>query len=279
MSIGEGKRFLFTREVLTLLEQGEFQLGSINVASSFSHREKTFLPTSVLSLPFLFSSAAEPERIFESSIGDELLQALSDSLDTVVALAFTYSGGPLLLQSNFMAFDELSDFEGKNIGVIAGMSLDVMEATGARAHDLRNAKDPSRGTHPLIDDYDAIETTYARIRSKDSTSRFRPQFITETNHSLFVTGIVVSEEFLAGLSERDARALKRAARAAALVERADTEALARQNKAALVAEGTEIIAFPELAENSLRERTNSLYVEYERSENADFLKDIQDMQE
>lgn len=153
-----------------------------------------------------------------------------------------------------------------------------MEAVGAQVEDLRRVEDSQRPVNSRINDYHAIETTYARIRQKESERNHRPEFITETEHSLFVTGIIAGKDFLATLSERDRRALERAARAAARVERAESEMRARFNKDALLKEGTRIITLSPSVRSAFRERTESLYMGYEKAGGATFLNSILQMQ-
>jgi TRAP-type C4-dicarboxylate transport system substrate-binding protein len=172
----------------------------------------------IFDLPFLFKDHAHATRVLDGSIGENLLDLLSKNTK-VRGLAFTYSGGFRVMVSN-SPIKNLEDIKGKTISCSESpIAEEIYNILGANpvldrsGHDLSVHFDEN----PDID-FDGGETTLVRFdRVKEKTP-----YITNTKHSLFLTTIVISNEFWDSLSNEDKELFKDAAKKTALAERQET---------------------------------------------------------
>ncbi len=231
---GSDSGHLLTSDVFKALDDGQVQLATVVVAGL-----KTVDPElEVLSLPFLFKSESAAGKVLDGPIGSELLETVNAST-TARGLAFTFSGGLMAIQSNSKQIRNLEDLKGLRIGTINGaVSEATLQSFGAITIPLDSGKG-SPAINKLLDTYDGIETPYTRIDTGSSSTV--PRYVSETNHSFFLTTILASDSFYNSLSAQDKGALMKAARAAAIAEREDSIALKEKNKAALQERGTTIV--------------------------------------
>jgi TRAP-type transport system periplasmic protein len=221
-------RRILGSEALDMMDRGEAQIVTLNVKSLVQYAPEV----AVLMRPYLFASYEEAERIYEGAVGQQILDAITANTNAK-ALAFTYSGGFMIMQSNTQHFDTPASVAGKKVATINGdISGENITALGAQAVVLPIGDYSNKELNQLVDDYDGIETTYTRLTGAT------PRYITETNHGLLITAIVVDKDFFASLSAENQAALSEAAQIAARAERQASRALAEKNKQALIEGGT-----------------------------------------
>jgi TRAP-type C4-dicarboxylate transport system substrate-binding protein len=146
--------------------------------------------------------------VLEGPVGQELCATLGKK-SGVTGLAFTYSGGYRVIGSNdpIAGIDEL---QGLRIVVQHPMTLGTtIESMGGQAIAVppnlwRKYDLLSKGQA------DAVETTYLRFDGKH---------VLKTNHSMFMTTIVVSNKFWDTLTESQQQAFQQAALVASRKER------------------------------------------------------------
>lgn len=258
-----------TPDVFDMMAKGDVQIGTISLNSL----SKQVPQAALFSLPYLFKDQQAVETVFGNDIGKGVLDAMTGKLP-VRALAFTFSGGWLVVQSNTQAFDNASDFSGKKLTSInGGIALDVLGATGANVVPLDIVNTSNRDINESLDKYDGVETVLTRLHQMDT-----PKFVTLTNHALFVTSIVVDKAFYDSLSARDQAALTRAANAAAETERADSQRLADENKEGLISRGTKVIELSAEERAALAKQMQSIYASYEASIGKDLIQAVQAIQ-
>ncbi len=269
---GSTNGHLAQKDVMAALNSGQVQLATAVTAGL---TDSTAPQLGVLSLPFLFNNEASAGGVLDGPIGQELLASVAAS-STARALAFTFSGGLLAIESNTKEIRNVNDLRGLHIGTINGpISVKTLDGLGAVAVPLDSGKGTA-ATNALLDQYDGIEIPYTRI-SLESTSTI-PKYVNETGHSFFLTTILVSDSFYASLSGNDQRALQKAAQAAALTEREDSIALKVKNRALLQAKGSIIVTMSPDAAAAFKSKAVGLYPQFAPAFGADLIQRIIDAQ-
>ena len=260
---------LGTKDVFRMMNRGEVQIGTVVLNSLYAEVPEA----SLFSLPYLFKDDAAVDVVFNSAVGKGILDTMTERLP-VRALAFTFSGGWLVLQSNTSVFQKPADFRNKSLATVnGGMSMDVLASTGADVVKLDGASVSNREVNESLEKFDGIETVFTRLHKMDS-----PKFVTETKHALFVTSVLVDKAFYASLSERDQRAFDRAATAAAVAERTDSRQLAEDNKQDLLSRGTQIVGLSEEERAALALKMQSVYAAYEQAVGKGTIEKVQALQ-
>ncbi len=257
--------------VFEALESGKVQMATIVVsglAASSSTRQ-----LGVLGLPFLFDDAAKTAAVVEGPIGTGLLKTVSDNT-TATALAFTFSGGLMMIESNTKQFVTAADFKGARIGTINGKSVsaDTLRAFGSVPVELDATKGVTDAANQL-QSLDGIETPYTRIATSTP-----PKYVSETGHSFFLTSIIASDAFNHSLEPAEQTALEASARVAAAKERADSLALAAEKRQELLDSGTLITAVPQATIDALKAAAATVYQKYAPIFGADLIQSIKDAQ-
>jgi TRAP-type C4-dicarboxylate transport system substrate-binding protein len=165
-----------------------------------------------LDLPFLFEDHDHVQRVVEGPIGQSLCENLGKKTG-VTGLAFTYSGGYRVVGSHkpIATLDELAKMKIAVTGskLSLGSTIESMGGECVGVHGgLWHKHDPM-----VEEDCDAIETTYLRFDDVNG------KHILKTNHSMFMTTIVVSNQFWNTLTESQQEAFRKAGLAASRKER------------------------------------------------------------
>jgi TRAP-type C4-dicarboxylate transport system substrate-binding protein len=167
----------------------------------------------------------------------------------VTGLAFTYSGGYRVIGSN-EPIATVEDLEGLRIVVQDPITLGTtIESMGGKsvaiAPNLWNKYD-ALGNNEA----DAIETTYLRFEGKH---------ILKTNHSMFMTTIVVSNEFWNTLTDQQQQAFRESAAIAARRERQWSIEDAEKYEQAAASNGISIVEISEEDREELKKKSQLTY--------------------
>ena len=209
-----------------------------------------------LNLPFLFDTYDNASRVLDGPVGQEILDTLA-SHTTAHGLAFTMSGGFRIIVSKDTKIQTLNDLKGKRIATSGGP---VAEATLSALGAVPVSMDLENG-NPDLFSIDGVETTYSRLSAVIGAKPAYTKYINETNHNIFLTAIIAGKSFYDSLSPKDQVALKKAAEAAALVEREDSIALGARTRFALEEKGSIITPLTAELEKAMREKTEGVYEE------------------
>jgi TRAP-type transport system periplasmic protein len=222
-----------------------------------------------LNLPFLFNDYAQVDAALDGKAGETILSGLAKKMDAH-GLAFTMSGGFRIIASKHMNMSTLSDWKGKKIatsgGPVAEATIQALGATPV-AIDLE-------GTQADLSAVDGVETTYARLANVINSDTAFTSHISETNHSVFLTALIVSDALYSSLSPDEQQALTGAARTAAALEREDSIALNATTKSSLEAKGSEITTLDESARTNMRRAVQEVYEKYEPTFGSDLLNQL-----
>jgi TRAP-type C4-dicarboxylate transport system substrate-binding protein len=207
----KGKQ-LTSGEVAGLVRRGEIEMSQTYTTTL----AMSFTPLMVLDLPFLFKDHEHATRVLDGKVGRNLLDGLS--LAEMKGLAFTYSGGYRIMPGR-KPVERVEDFKGMSVTTSnSPVARDVFFALGA--HPVLG--NPYREFSGIFDDkkMEIAELTYARVGAiKNMFTRGDVKFINETNHSLFLTAIILNERIWNSMSSAQQEVIQSAALSAAAYER------------------------------------------------------------
>jgi TRAP-type C4-dicarboxylate transport system substrate-binding protein len=219
-----------------------------------------------LDLPFLFEDHDHVQRVVEGPTGQKLCKELGEK-SGVTGLAFTYSGGYRVVGSHkpITSLDELSKM---TIAVQQPLSLGTtIESMGggyiASAPNLWHKYDPM-----VESECDAVETTYLRFNEVNG------KHILKTNHSMFMTTIVVSNKFWNSLTETQQIAFRNAATAASRQERKWSIEDAAKFESQAVEKGITIINMSNDETNLLKKTSQLTYAKSKFYFSNDLVREI-----
>ena len=222
------------------IEMSQIQVGQVGELYSDFH---------ALDLPFLFEDHDHVSDTLEGPVGQELCANLGKK-SGVTGLAFTYSGGFRVIGSN-TPIQTLSELQGLRIVVQNPLTLGTtIESMGGKAisvpPNLWNKYDLlGKG------EADAIETTYLRFNGKH---------VLKTNHSMFMTTIVVSNKFWNTLTDKQQQAFRDAALVASRKEREWSVQDGVKFEQDSVKNGVTITEIPEQDRQALKRKSQITYV-------------------
>jgi hypothetical protein len=160
---------------------------------------------SLLDLPFLFKNHNHVSKVLDGSIGDQLCEELGNSTN-VKGLAFTYSGGYRIVGSNH-PIENVQDLKSTTITTVP-MTRSFFSRFSDKA--IKRNEQNIDETAEQVSNGGAIETTYLRFNGKN---------VLKTNHSMFLTTILVGNPFFETLNAEQQIVFKKAAKVVAKLER------------------------------------------------------------
>ena len=224
------------------IEMGQFQTDEL--ATRFNEQMKVF------DMPYMFDDHDHVDRVVEGDIGAEL-QAGIEMNAPVKALAYTYSGGYRTFGSH-KAIQSLADVKkvATSKGVLAEtLSTALGSETSVQSSYLSTKADLPNDATPIV------ESTYLRFNDK-------VKHIYKTDHSMFMTDIVVSKKFFNNLNEEQQQAMIEAAKQAAKQERTWSIEDAERFENDAEDNGRTIIAITPDEEAMFKKAAQKMYIKY-----------------
>ncbi len=208
----------------------------------------------VLDLPYIFDGHEHAERVLNGEVGQKLLAGLSNH--GLEGLTFTYSGGFRVIPSSGKTLEKLEDFKGFRVRTgqspVAKIFFEFLGAVPVVSPAGWGALQ-ARG---LIN---GAETTYPRFYTTEQSNLSK--VINDTKHSLFLTSIVVNQDFFNKLPLEFQNIIRSAAIEAGVLERQasidDGERVRNKAKA----EGIQIVELPESEIERIKKEIRPLYKE------------------
>lgn len=237
--LGDGIKAFWKALFNSDIEMSQIQVGQVGELYSDFH---------AIDLPFIFDNHDHVSNVLEGPIGQELCSTLGKK-SGVTGLAFTYSGGFRVIGSN-SPITSITDLEGLKIVVQHPLTLGTtIESMGGKAIAIP----PNLwNKHDVLNNNigDAVETTYLRFNGKH---------VLKTNHSMFMTTIVVSNKFWDSLTEKQQQAFKDAALVASRREREWSVQDAETFEQNAVANGVTITEISEEDQAILKKKSQLTY--------------------
>jgi TRAP-type C4-dicarboxylate transport system substrate-binding protein len=241
-------------DLLDLMEAGKIEMSQMYTTWLAERYEQDML---ALDLPFLFRDHDHATRVLEGEVGEYLLDKIS-AKSNVRGLSFTYSGGFRQMISN------------KQVSTLA-------ELAGTKQRSNRNpiaqATYRAIGLDPYPCEVEEIrdnmrdgnceggETNYPRIYPLGQNEVTRT--VLDTEHSLFLTTMIIGDRFWDALSPEVRAIIKEAAIMAGREERAETIRDGERAKEMLKQEGVEIHNLSQQEQAWFKAKTQTVYDQFE----------------
>ncbi|MSU74107.1 TRAP transporter substrate-binding protein [Candidatus Kaiserbacteria bacterium] len=255
-------------EVLNQLSAGKAEMASAYTVALGQNNPSLW----ALTLPYLFSSYDGLPAILDGQVGQQLLSTLESANSGIRGLAFTLSGGFRIIVSKNTAVQSLADLKGLHIATSGGP---VAEATLKALGAIPASANLENGTQSFdAATIDGVETTYGRLAEVLGGETEYTKYINETNHSMFLTAIIVNKDFYDSLSAKNQAAMRVAAMAAATVERNDSIALGDSVKSQLLAKGSVVSTLSSEARDIFAKATAAVYAQFSPTIGADIVRDL-----
>ena len=252
------------------LREQKFHMSQTQVTVLGGHLDRRF---SVLDLPFLFKDHDHVTRALDGPIGQNLLdtlhfgrftgkvrdafgnftgeKALKGNLSGIKGLGFTYSGGYRIIGSDH-SITSLDDLDGIDLTTTPNTDK-FFKDVGAKAKPRINQK--LQEIRESASNGGAVETTYLRFSGKN---------ILKSNHSMFLTTILIGQPLFDSLSLEQQEAFNIASKKVAKIERKWSLADCKKYEDTAKARGCTIV---DISEEDTEKLKQSASVQYEWSIN------------
>jgi len=207
----------------------------------------------VLDMPFLFEDHDHASRVLEGPVGEYLLGSIKEK-SNIRGLAFTYSGGFRCILSS-KQIHTLADFAGAPIRSNKNpMAMETFRAIGAEpvAMELEEINQATESGLVV-----GGETAYPRIYPLEQDKYHST--IVDSEHSLFLTSVIITDTFWNSLDAELQQVIKTAAVKAGRSERVESIIDGEQAKERFVSEGKEVVRLSTQDQKEFRQRTAVVY--------------------
>lgn len=241
-------------DLLDLMQEGKIEMSQMYTTWLAEKYENDFL---AFDLPYIFKDHAHATRVLEGEVGESLLNKLTEK-SNVRGLSYTYSGGFRQMISN-KEVSTLAQLAGttqrSNRNPIAQATLKALDINPhvAEVEDLKD--------EVLAGRCEGGETNYPRMYPLQQNEVTKS--VIDTEHSLFLTSMIIADSFWNGLSDDVKSVIKRAAIEAGREERAETIRDGERAKLRLVSEGATINPLSAEEKQLAKEKTSVVYAEFE----------------
>lgn len=241
-------------DLLSLMENDEIEMSQMYtyVLGKFNK------DLNVLDMPFLFRDHDHATKIFEGSIGEELLNGYSKQNSNIKGLAFTYSGGYKNLPFS-KKIQSLTSIKGSKVRISnSPVCFDTFKALGADPIVM----DVEEVTSALKDGIiDGGESSWPRIYGCEQNTVAKS--ILNSGHSLLVTNIIINSKFLMSLPADLQQILKDAAIEAGRYERQISIDEVPSTIEKAERDGIDVVDLTEEDVNEFKKLTLPLYEKYQ----------------
>ena len=211
-----------------------------------------------LDLPFIFRDHAHADAVLEGEVGAELLAGVSKN-SNIHAMSFTYSGGYRVVPANFEA-DTVDAWAGKTVRTSRSpVAVETFKLLGAEPKEHIALEEMNE--YADRGEIAAGESTYVRIFPLDQYKSFK--VVNDTAHSLFLTSIIVNQDFFKGFEAEVQEILSTAAFNAARAERRESVADIPNILAECEEKGVKVVRMSEEETAKFKSVTSQVYKTFE----------------
>jgi TRAP-type C4-dicarboxylate transport system substrate-binding protein len=210
-----------------------------------------------LDLPFLFRDHDHADAVLEGSIGTELLAGVSKQ-SNIKAMSFTYSGGFRVVPSNFRA-DTVEAWQGKTVRTSRSpVAVETFKALGAEPKEHIALEEMNAAAD--AGEIQAGESTFVRVFPLQQNESF--SVVNDTAHSLFLTSIIVNQDFFKQFDQETQEIMATAAFNAARKERRESVADIPNILAECASKGVEVITMRAEEQVKFKQVTSKVYEKF-----------------
>ena len=206
---------LYKADPMLLLDYDDIQMSQMHITELARWHSPEFL---ALEMPFIFEDHDHAKRVLEGDIGRKMLDGLQDK-SPAKGMEFTYSGGFRCIVSE-EPINDLAGLNGLEFATTYNpVTVDTCEAIGAipKIFSMRDLYINPDFFKDEGNTADALETTIPRYLAQFKLSN--KKFLINTKHSLFLTSIIIGNEFWASLDADTQAKFSEACKYAAQLER------------------------------------------------------------
>lgn len=210
-------------------------------------------------MPYIFRDHDHAQRVIEGEVGTKMLNSFPTE-SKLKGLAYTYSGGFRLLTLKDKV-KSLAEVEGLAIrSGYSPQSQDTLASFGVKpvAGDLERVKE-------LVQSNSAVGAEYVSQRILPDQQDEWINTIINTEHSLFMTNILVNTDWWNSLDAETQKIFEEAALEAARNERDLSVKDGQQSLETLKAQGVEVIELSAAEKEELKSRSAWIYDKYDDS--------------
>jgi TRAP-type C4-dicarboxylate transport system substrate-binding protein len=252
-------------ELVDLLDSGKIEM-SQTYTITLGKINKDFF---ALDLPFLFKDHDHASRVFEGDVGAGLLDSLQET-KKIKGLAFTYSGGFRIIPGN-EPVARIEDLRGIKVRTShSPVAIETFRTLGADVvpMELEELSENLGSANVAVG-----ESTYPRVYAlgHDKVSKV----INHTEHSLFLTSILIGTDFWNTLSAELQAVVAESAKVAARYERVISIDDVAKTQARAEADGIEVIKMSKEEQARFAAETKVVYDKFENYFTAGLVKSIQ----
>lgn len=253
-------------DLLNLMESGAIEMSQMYTTALGRLSKSMF----ALDLPFLFKDHEHASRVLDGPLGKGLMEDLSKN-SNVRGLAFTYSGGFRMIVGN-KPIRKLEDFKGLKIRVAKSpVAMDVIQSVGAEPVPMELEEVNDAIESGVLD---GGESTYPRFYSMKQNEV--SAVVNDTQHSLFLTSIIVAKPFWESLDANLQKIMTDSAKGAAKGERLESLEDAKVIKQKCLEDGIPVYALSASEQESFKAMIRPVYDKYESFFEAGLVKKIID---
>jgi TRAP-type transport system periplasmic protein len=237
-------------DLLELMETGKIEMSQMYTTWLAEHYSDDM---HVLDMPFLFEDHDHASRVLEGPVGEYLLGSIKEK-SNVRGLAFTYSGGFRCILSA-KEIRTLADFVGTPIRSNKNpMAMETFRAIGAEPVAMElEAINEAVEAGVIVGGETAYPRIYPLGQNEFHTS------VVDSEHSLFLTSIIITDTFWNSLDTELQTVIKTAAIRAGRAERVESIKDGEQAKVKLVEEGKEVVRLSDEDQAEFVRRTAVVY--------------------
>lgn len=240
-------------KLLDLVNEGKVQMSQMYTTTLGQVDKDMF----VLDMPFIFRDHDHAAKVLDGSIGQQLFNGL-ESKSNIKGLAYTYSGGFRVIPGNEV-ISTLEQFKGMKVRVAnCPVAEDTFRAVGADPVVIaieKLADELAAGTVNMG------ESTYPRIygmRQNEVAS-----VINHTEHSLFLTSIIINKDLWNSLDSNTQQIFADAALEAAKIERDESLEDINIVQARAKTDGIKVSHLSDTERAKFKTATEKVYVQYQ----------------
>jgi tripartite ATP-independent transporter DctP family solute receptor len=251
-------------DLLDLMEAGEIEMSQMYTTTLGKFNKDMF----VLDMPFLFRSHDHAASVLEGQIGQSLMNGLADK-SNIQGLAFTYSGGYRMIAAT-KPINTVADFKGLKVRIAKSpVAEDSFLAVGAVPVPMELEEINSAIGADLID---GGESTYPRFYSMKQNEV--SSYINDTQHSLFLTSILVAKNFWNKLDPAIQKLMSEAAVIAANIERKESVDDVKVIQDKCKQDGISVVTLNADEQAKFKTATEGVYTKYENFFTAGLIQKI-----
>ena len=249
-------KYVPRQQLFSLMHEGKIEMSQMVTTTLAAKFNKDM---HILDMPFLFRDHDHATRALEGEAGQRLLHSFTPE-SKIRGLAFTYSGGFRCLPAG-KDIKCLADLAGKPIRTgMNPMARDTFAALGAIPVSMELEE-----MNSAVKDGQIIggESAWPRIYPCEQNSFSRA--VVDTGHSLFLTSIIVSENFWHTLSAELQQIITDAAVAAGRTERQRSIEDGFDSMAKCEQDGIKVVHITQEERDHFKAVTRPLYDKYQFS--------------